>query len=160
MSYSHSQDIRIRKPRFWPRLEIWVWCVWRSKERPEWLEIYSRINGHMGRNQIVLSHTRVSQVVLVVKNPPANAGDVRDMDYISGSGSFPWRRTFSTHPFYNHSSILVWRTPWTEELSGWAIVHRDPKSRTHLKRLSTHACHIWILFYVKSEAAETLWVGK
>ena len=27
-----------------------------------------------------------SQVALVVKNPPANAGDVRDMDSIPGSG--------------------------------------------------------------------------
>ena len=32
-----------------------------------------------------------SQVVLVVKNPPANAGDLRDtdMDSIPGSGRFP-----------------------------------------------------------------------
>ena len=27
-----------------------------------------------------------SQVVLVVKNPPANAGDIRDMGSIPGSG--------------------------------------------------------------------------
>ena len=30
-----------------------------------------------------------SQVALVVKNPPANAGDVRDMASIPGSGKFP-----------------------------------------------------------------------
>ena len=30
-----------------------------------------------------------SQVVLVVKNLPANAGDVRDMDSIPGSGRSP-----------------------------------------------------------------------
>ena len=30
-----------------------------------------------------------SQVVLVVKNPPANAGDIRDMDLIPGLGSPP-----------------------------------------------------------------------
>ena len=30
-----------------------------------------------------------SQVVLVVKNPPANAGDLRDMDSIPGSGRSP-----------------------------------------------------------------------
>ena len=30
-----------------------------------------------------------SQVVLVVKNLPANAGDVRDMGSIPGSGRFP-----------------------------------------------------------------------
>ena len=30
-----------------------------------------------------------SQMVLVVKNPPANAGDRRDMDWIPGSGRCP-----------------------------------------------------------------------
>ena len=31
----------------------------------------------------------VSQVVLVVKNPPANAGDIRDVGSIPGLGRFP-----------------------------------------------------------------------
>ena len=31
-------------------------------------------------------HLQASQVVLVVKNLPVNAGDVRDMDSIPGSG--------------------------------------------------------------------------
>ena len=30
-----------------------------------------------------------SQVVLVVKNPPANAGDIREVDLIPGLGRFP-----------------------------------------------------------------------
>ena len=30
-----------------------------------------------------------SQVALVVKNPPANAGDVRDAGLIPGSGRYP-----------------------------------------------------------------------
>ena len=30
-----------------------------------------------------------SQVVLVVKNPPANVGDIRDVALIPGSGRFP-----------------------------------------------------------------------
>ena len=34
----------------------------------------------------MLSGIRASQVVLVVKNLPANAGDVRDMGSIPGSG--------------------------------------------------------------------------
>ena len=29
---------------------------------------------------------------LVVKNPPANAGHIRDMDLIPVSGKIPWRR--------------------------------------------------------------------
>ena len=43
-----------------------------------------------------------------------------------------------------HSSILVWRIPWTEESSrlqsiGLQRVHRITKSGTRLKRLSTQA---------------------
>ena len=41
---------------------------------------------------------------LVVKNPPANAGDVRD------AGSIPEKGTAT------HSSILAWRIPWTQDL--------------------------------------------
>ena len=35
--------------------------------------------------------TRASQVALLVKNPPASAGDVRDMDSIPGLGRSPGR---------------------------------------------------------------------
>ena len=34
-------------------------------------------------------HRRASQVALVVKNPSANAGDVRDKGSIPGLGGFP-----------------------------------------------------------------------
>ena len=50
-----------------------------------------------------------SQVVLVVKNPPAKAGDVRDTGSIPGSG-----RSLE-EDMATHSSILAWRIPWTEE---------------------------------------------
>ena len=49
------------------------------------------------------------QVVLVVKNPPANAGDIRDMGSIPGSGRSPGKGNG------NPSHILAWRIPWTEE---------------------------------------------
>ena len=35
---------------------------------------------------------RASQVVVMVKNPPANAGDIKDMGLIHGLGIIPWRR--------------------------------------------------------------------
>ena len=38
---------------------------------------------------VVLDLFRASQVALVVKNPPANAGDVRDVGSIPGSGRSP-----------------------------------------------------------------------
>ena len=34
----------------------------------------------------------VDEVALVVKNPPANAGDIRDMGSIPGLGGYLWRR--------------------------------------------------------------------
>ena len=49
------------------------------------------------------------QVVLVVKNTPANAGDLRDLGSIPGLGRSP-RRGNGTH-----SSILAWRIPGTGE---------------------------------------------
>ena len=53
-----------------------------------------------------------SQVALVVKNPPANAGDFRDPGW-SLSGEDPLEEAIATH-----SSILAWRIPWTEEPGG------------------------------------------
>ena len=38
--------------------------------------------------------TVASQVALVVKNPPANAGDKREVGSIPGGGKMPWRRTW------------------------------------------------------------------
>ena len=44
-----------------------------------------------------------------------------------------------------HSSILVWRTPWTEE-SGGLHVHGVAKSRTRLKQHS-NIIYKWICLY-------------
>ena len=52
-----------------------------------------------------------SQVVLVVMNPPANAGDLRDVGLILGKED-PLEEAPETH-----SSSLAWRIPWTEEPS-------------------------------------------
>ena len=43
---------------------------------------------------------------------PANVGDVRDVSSIPGLGRSPGGGNG------NHSSILVWRIPWTEEHGG------------------------------------------
>ena len=53
----------------------------------------------------------VSQVVLVVKNLPANAGDIRDMGLIPGLEN-PLKEKMATQ-----SSVLTWKIPWTEEPS-------------------------------------------
>ena len=53
-----------------------------------------------------------SQVVLVLKNLPANAGDTGDVSSIPGSAESPWGGMAA------HSSILAWIIPWTEEPGG------------------------------------------
>ena len=45
----------------------------------------------------------------MVRNPPANAGDVSS---VPESGRFPGEGSG------NPTSILAWETPWTEELGG------------------------------------------
>ena len=48
----------------------------------------------------------------MVKNLPANAGDVRDTDSVPGLED-PLEEGMATH-----TSILAWRVPWTEKPGG------------------------------------------
>ena len=74
-----------------------------------------------------------SQVVLGVKNPPADAGDTRYLDLIPGSG----RPTGGGHDHPLQYSCL--ENPMDRE--AWqATVHGAAKSWTRLTRLSVHAC--------------------
>ena len=57
----------------------------------------------------VLGEILVSQVEVVVKNLPPNAGDIRD------AGSIPGSRSSLEEGMATHSSILAWRIPWTGE---------------------------------------------
>ena len=52
---------------------------------------------------------RASQVVLVIKNQPANAGDIREIGLTPGQED-PLEEGMATQ-----SGILAWRIPWTEE---------------------------------------------
>ena len=62
----------------------------------------------------------------MVKNLPANAGDIRDADMIAGLGRSPEDRNAT------QSSILAWRIP-----SPGSSVHGVTKNQTRLKQLST-----------------------
>ena len=53
-------------------------------------------------------------MALVVKNPPANAGDTRDM------GSIPGLEDLLEEDMATHSTLLLWRIPWTESLAGYS----------------------------------------
>ena len=63
-------------------------------------------------------------MVLVVKNPPANAGNIRNAGSIPKSGRHPLEDGMATH-----SNILAWRIPWIEETGG-LTGHRVAKSQT------------------------------
>ena len=51
-------------------------------------------------------------MVLVVKNLPANAGDLRDEDLIPRLGKY------LGNGMATHSRILAWRIPWPEKPGG------------------------------------------
>ena len=51
------------------------------------------------------AQSRASQVALMVKNPPANEGEIRDTDSIPGS-----RRSLE-RGMATQSSVLAWRIP-------------------------------------------------
>ena len=55
---------------------------------------------------------RASQVALVEKNPPADAGDARH-GFSSWAGKIPWRRKWQPAPVF-----LPGKIPWTEEPGG------------------------------------------
>ena len=48
----------------------------------------------------------------MVKTPPANTGDIRDVGSILG-----WEDALE-QGMTTHSSIVAWRVPWTEEPGG------------------------------------------
>ena len=53
-----------------------------------------------------------SQVAQVVKNPHANAGDIKDVGSIPGLGR-ALEKEMATH-----SNVLALRSPWTEDPGG------------------------------------------
>ena len=62
-----------------------------------------------GINLALFTLLLVSQMALVVKNLPANAGDIKI------HGFDPWVRKISEEGMAMHSSFPAWRIPWTEE---------------------------------------------
>ena len=82
-----------------------------GREEPR--ELQSTELQRVRHNWSDLAHTcfcRASQVVLVIKNPPFKAGDLKDADSIPKD---PLKEGTATH-----SSTLAWRIPWAEEPGG------------------------------------------
>ncbi|CAI9159074.1 unnamed protein product [Rangifer tarandus platyrhynchus] len=88
------------------------------------------LNSGLKRIQIGAGGT--SQVGPVVKNPPVNAGVIRDTGSLPGSGRSPGE---------GHGNPLQYsclENPMDRGVC-WDTVRAVTKSRTRLKRLSTHA---------------------
>ena len=85
-------------------------CIFRHKV------IVQRIDYSIG------SAEWASHVALVVKNPPANAGDLRDADLIPGWGRFPGGENGSLFQ-YSHLENSLNRRVWR------AIVHSVTRSQ-------------------------------
>ena len=60
----------------------------------------------------------------MVKNPPANAGDMRDADLITGSGRFSWRGA------QQPTQVFLPRESHEQRSNAGYIVRRVAKSRT------------------------------
>ena len=75
-----------------------------------------------------------SQVALVVKNLPANVGDVRDTGSIPGSRMTPWRRAWQPTSVFlpgesNGQRSLVGYSPW--DLEEWNTTEVTEHARVH-----------------------------
>ena len=89
----------------------------------QWVHQLQPKKSLLGFNQACFDQVGGSQVALVVKNPSANAGDVRDANSIPGSGRSPGE----AHGNPLQDSCLenpVGRGDWQ------AVVHRVTKSQT------------------------------
>ena len=78
---------------------------------PVFVENYASHTRHW-RFRHDYAYKQASQVVLVIKNLPANAGDAGDLVLSLGQED-PLEKEMATH-----SSILAWRIPGTEEPGG------------------------------------------
>jgi len=81
--------------------------------------------------RVLKCSVETSQVTLVVKNQPANAGDIRDVDSIPGLGRSPGGG--HDNPFqYSCLENPMDRGAW------WATVHRVTESWTRSKQPTMH----------------------
>ena len=103
-----------------------VYGVAQSRTRLKWLSSSS---------SFFYISPRTSQVVLVVKDPPANAGNIGDNGLIPGSGRSPRREHGNTLQYFCLKNPM-------DRRACRATAQRVTKNQTELKRLSAHACSL------------------
>ena len=111
--------------------------------------------------KIFLAHTFwASQVVLVVKNQPANTGDARDWSLIPGSG-----RSLEEE-MATHSKIPAGRIPWTEDPDGLQSMGLQRVGRIwahtfwnkHFKRKKYRGKNLSVSYLLAQKAKEQTWM--
>ena len=108
---------------------LFLYHIWEESWGKALVQLWPDVQ--LWANQPMLRDRRASQVVLVVKNPPANTGDRRDAGLIPGSGRSPGG---------GHGNPLQYsclENP-TDRGAWQAIVHSVAKSWTWLKQLGMH----------------------
>ena len=78
------------------------------------------------KDERILNLNIISLMAQLVKNPPANAGDIRDMSLIPGSGRSPGEGNGNLLQ-YSCLENSMDRGTW------WATIHRVSKHWTQLK---------------------------
>ena len=116
-------------------------CSWENGGSKRTSTSYRR-NWH----HFILQLYWASQVVIVVKNPLANAENKRDMGSILGSGRYPGGGN-GNPLLYSCLENLMNRVAWQ------AIVHGVAKGQTHLKWLSTMH-DIWLAHWLTGKPEE------
>ena len=99
-------------------------------DRRAWWATVHRVH-RVGHSWVTDTFTWASQVALVVKNLPANAGGVRDTGSVSGLGRFVGGGRGNPLQYSCLENPMDTRT--------WQVtIHRVAQTRTQLKWLSTH----------------------
>ena len=98
-------------------------------------------------NKDVIVEVQGLQLILVVKNMPANAGDIRDLGLIPGSGRSPWRRPgnplqYSCLENPHEQRSLAGYSPWGHKES-------DTTEATQHAHRGTSLYEPWVLIQEK-----------
>ena len=109
-----------------------------ERESNRWVMCQAFVNrdscrGHMSSPHVGLPHKGASQVVLVVKNPAANAGDTGGVGPIPGSGRSPG--VGNGNPL-QYSCLGNSK----DREAGWARVHGIAKELDTTGHMCTHTC--------------------
>ena len=79
--------------------------------------------GKWAGNKIISKPVGASQVMLLVKNPPANAGDRHG--FSPWVRTIPWRRAWQPTPIFSPGE-----SPWTEEPGGLQSIGSQESNTT------------------------------